>query len=107
MFGDKSDEDIQNIAAFYATQVSQAAEDEPMSAQKVTRSCDRCHAPGIENPAMVVPNLNGQDRDYLIMALRAYRDDKRHSSMMHKMSLPYSDTMIEGVASFYAHRIPE
>jgi len=107
MFGDKSDEDIQNIAAFYATQVSRAAEDEPMSAEKVTRSCDRCHAPGIENQAMVVPNLNGQDRDYLIMALRAYRDDKRQSSMMHKMSLPYSDTMIEGVASFYANRNPE
>ena len=53
---------------------------------------------------MVIPNLNGQDRDYLIMALRAYRDDKRESSMMHKMSLPYSDTMIEAVASYYANR---
>ncbi len=106
MFGDKSDEDIRNIAAFYATQVSRAAEDEPMSAQKLTKSCEHCHAPGIENPAMAVPNLNGQDRDYLIMALRAYRDDKRQSSMMHKMSLPYSDTMIEEVASFYANRQP-
>jgi len=107
MFADKSDEDMQNIAAYYATQVSRAAEDEPVSAQKLARSCDRCHAPGLVNPVVVVPNLNGQDRDYLIMALRAYRDDKRQSSMMHKMSLPYSDTMIEGLATFYANRTPE
>jgi cytochrome c553 len=56
---------------------------------------------------MATPNLNGQNRDYLIMALRAYRDDKRESSVMHKMSLPYSDTMIEAVATHYANRAPE
>ncbi len=106
MFGDKTDEDIRNIAAYYAAQQSRAAEDEPMTAVKLTRSCEHCHAPGIENPSMAIPNLNGQDRDYLIMALRAYRDDKRQSSMMHKMSLPYSDTMIEAVATFYANRPP-
>lgn len=106
MLGEKSDEDIRNIAAFYATQASRAAEDEPMSAARLTHSCDRCHAPGVVIPDMAIPNLNGQDRDYLIMALRAYRDDKRQSTMMHKMSLPYSDTMIESVAGFYADRKP-
>jgi len=107
MFGDKTDEDIRNIAAFYASQVSRAAEDKPMSAETLTDSCDRCHAPGLVNPSMTVPNLNGQDRDYLIMALRAYRDGRRTSSVMHKMSLPYSETMIEAVADYYAHRAPE
>lgn len=104
MFAEKSDEDIANIAAYYAIQQPRAAEDEPISAAKLSRSCDRCHGPGVSNPNMVVPRLNGQDRDYLIMALRAYRDDKRHSSTMHKMSLPYSDTMIEGLATLYSNR---
>ena len=36
------------------------------------------------------------------MALRAYRDDRRQSSVMHMMSLPYSDSVIESIASFYA-----
>jgi cytochrome c553 len=36
------------------------------------------------------------------MALRAYRDDKRVSSVMHNMSTPYSDSVIESLASFYA-----
>jgi cytochrome c553 len=107
MFGEKSDEDIQNIAAYYASQPSRAAEDEPMSAEKLTRSCDRCHGIGVQIPTMAVPRLNGQDRDYLIMSLRAYRDDKRESTMMHKMSLPYSDSMIEAVATIYANRPPK
>jgi cytochrome c553 len=107
MFGDKTDEDIQNIAAYYSVQPPRAAEDEPMSAEKLTRSCDRCHGPGVVIEDMPVPRLNGQDRDYLIMSLRAYRDDKRESTMMHKMSLPYSDSMIEAIATLYANRPPK
>ena len=53
---------------------------------------------------MAVPKINGQDRDYLIMALRAYRGDKREQTTMHKMSLPYSDSILESVASYYANQ---
>ena len=51
---------------------------------------------------MAVPKIRGQDRDYLIMSLRAYRDDRRESSTMHKMSLPYSDSIMESLSSSYA-----
>jgi cytochrome c553 len=64
--------------------------------------CERCHAAEADIPGMVVPKIRGQDRDYLVMALRAYRDDRRESSMMHKMSLPYSDAVIESLSSAYA-----
>ena len=57
-----------------------------------------------ENPTMAVPKISGQDKDYLVRALRAYRDGKRGSSMMHRMSLPYSETIIESVASLYANQ---
>ena len=56
----------------------------------------------MQNTAIVVPKIRGQDRDYLIMALRAYREDRRESTMMHRMSLPYSDSIIESLSSFYA-----
>lgn len=97
-----SDKDIENIAAFYAVQKSKAAEKGQMIVQELTDKCERCHGAAVDNPAMAVPKISGQDRDYLIMALRAYRDDKRESTAMHKMSLPYSDAIIESVASFYA-----
>lgn len=97
-----SDKDIDNIAAFYSAQPSKPAENGQTIVQDLTEKCNRCHTTDSDNPAIVIPKIRGQDRDYLIMALRAYRDDKRESSTMHKMSLPYSDSVIESVASFYA-----
>jgi cytochrome c553 len=97
-----SDEQIRHIAAFYAVQKSRAVERGETLVKELTDRCERCHAPGAEIPGMVVPKIRGQDRDYLVMALRAYRDDRRESSMMHKMSLPYSDSIIESLATAYA-----
>lgn len=98
-----SDKDIQNIAAFYSVQKSKAVEKGSTLVQDLTEKCDRCHgASAPANPALAVPRIHGQDRDYLVMALRAYRDDRRESSMMHKMSLPYSDAIIESIATHYA-----
>ena len=51
---------------------------------------------------MAAPRMNGQDKDYLVMALRAYRDGKRPSIPMHNMSFPYSNAIIESLASWYA-----
>jgi cytochrome c553 len=99
-----SDGDIENIAAFYAIQKSQAAEKGENFVRDLAAKCDRCHGSDVDNPAMAVPKINGQDREYLVMALRAYRDDRRESSMMHRMSLPYSDSIIESMASLYASR---
>jgi cytochrome c553 len=104
MLADSSDQEIENIAAFYAVQESRAAEDGRTSAQELIEKCDRCHGSDIHNVEMVVPKINGQDREYLARALRAYRDDRRESSMMHKMTLPYSDTMIEALSTSYASR---
>lgn len=99
---DLSLRDVENIAAFYSVQQSRPAEKGQTLVQELIGKCDRCHAAGVENPSLAVPKISGQDRDYLIMALRAYRDDRRESSMMHNMSLPYSDSVIESLASHYA-----
>lgn len=97
-----TDKDIQDIAAYYATQKSGPAERGQTMVRDLTEKCDRCHAASADNPAMVVPKIAGQDRDYLMMALRAYRDDRRESTAMHIMSLPYGDAVIESIASYYA-----
>jgi cytochrome c553 len=99
---DLSQRDIENIAAFYAVQESGPVEKGQTLVQDLIEKCDRCHGDRVENAAMAIPKIRGQDKDYLIMALRAYRDNRRESSTMHNMSLPYSDSVIESVASFYA-----
>ncbi len=99
-----SDEDIANIVAFYTTQKSKPAENGETLLKSITDKCDRCHANERDNPALAIPIIGGQDKDYLSVALRAYRDDKRGNSMMHNMSMPYSDSIIESIASYYAGR---
>lgn len=94
------DKDVQNIAAFYSVQKSQPADRVPTSTRELADKCNRCH--DADNPAMTVPILKGQDKDYLVMALRAYRDGKRESSTMHNMSSIYGNAIIESIASLYA-----
>jgi cytochrome c553 len=97
-----SDKDIDDVIAYYAVQVPGAAEPPPSSTQDLAAKCDRCHDEE-SNPSIVSPKLKGQDKDYLVMALRNYRDeDKRESSTMHRMSFPYSNAIIESLATWYA-----
>ena len=95
------DKDIENIVAYYAAQTPKAADEVPTSTQELAAKCDRCHDQDA-TPTMAAPKMKGQDKDYLVMALRAYRDDKRESSTMHRMSFPYSNAIIESLASWYS-----
>ncbi len=100
-----SDKDIENIAAYYASQAPKAADQVPTSTQELATKCNRCHDQAA-SPTMAAPKMKGQDKDYLTMALRAYRDGKRESSTMHTMSFPYSNAIIDSLASWYAGQPP-
>lgn len=99
-----SDKDIENISAYYTVQKSKPAENGQLIVRELTEKCNRCHGAESGGNAAVLafPRINGQDRDYLTMALRAYRDGRRQSSVMHNMSIPYGDAIIESLATFYA-----
>ena len=101
-----TDMDIENIAAYYSVQKAAPADVVPSTVKELVDKCNRCHD-AENNPAMVAPKMNGQDRDYLVMSLRAYRDGKRHSTMMHNMSFAYSNAMIESIASWYSSQAPD
>ena len=95
------DKDIDNIVAFYASQQPKSGDQVPSSTQDLAAKCNRCHDQN-NGTATVAPKMNGQDKDYLVMALRAYHDGKRESTTMHNMSFPYSNTIIESLAAWYA-----
>lgn len=101
-----SDKEIENIAAYYSLQQAAPADVVPATTKELVDKCNRCHD-AENNPAMVAPKMNGQDRDYLVMSLRAYRDGKRHSSMMHNMAFAYSNAMIESIAGWYSSQPPD
>ena len=102
MVADKSDEEIEDIAAFYALQDAGSVGADTERVAEIVAKCDRCHGRAIGESTMVVPVLYGQKQDYLLRVMRDYRDDKRGNSMMHKMSAGYSDAVLDEIAEYYA-----
>jgi cytochrome c553 len=100
--GRLGDGDIENVAAYYSIQKARPADQGRGLVQQMAEKCDRCHGPAVDDPR--IPKISGQDKDYLVMALRAYRDDRRESSAMHRMSLPFSDAIIDSIAALYANQ---
>jgi cytochrome c553 len=101
-----NEKDVDNLAAYYAAQKPRAAESVPSSTQEMAAKCDRCHDEE-NNPSLVTPKMRGQDKEYLVMAMRKYRDEKREASVMHRMSFPYSNAMIDSIATWYASQPPK
>lgn len=97
-----------HIAAYYAAQTprQEQALATTLSAREWAARCDRCHGPGTENPDMVAPRIEGQQRAYLAHVLRDYRAGKRHQSAMHAMGMPLTDHDIEAIAAHYAALSP-
>lgn len=98
----RTDEQVENLAAFYATRKPEAAVESAPSGAELAEKCDRCHNPASGQRKLNVPALRGQSHDYLVKAMKEYRREDRENSMMHKMSARYSDDMIEALANYYA-----
>jgi cytochrome c553 len=66
--------------------------------------CMACHGPdGFTTAAPGIPHLAGQDRDYLIKALTAYRiGESRTDETMTAMAKPLTDTDIQNIAAFFS-----
>jgi cytochrome c553 len=108
MVVESSDDEIEDIAAYFSVQqAAAAADDDSQAMRQLVAKCDRCHGPAAGKSRMVVPSLNGQNREYLVEVMKAYRDNDRGSSMMHKMSANYSDETIEALATYYANHAAE
>lgn len=99
---ERTDEQIENIAAYYATQGLEASTEGEISGAEIAAKCDRCHNPPSGERRIDVPVLRGQSFEYLVKSMKEYRHEDRDNSMMHKMSASYSDEMIEAIAAWYA-----
>jgi len=66
-------------------------------------TCDRCHGTATA-PAVspYVPRLGGQSRDYLLRALREYRDDRRQSGFMEPVAVALQEASVADLADYYA-----
>lgn len=67
------------------------------------KQCQTCHGmDGIASIAMT-PNLSGQQKDYMIIQLQAYRDGKRQHPQMSIIAKNLSDADIDDVSEWYSN----
>jgi cytochrome c553 len=69
---------------------------------KVEAACQVCH--GVDGKATVAmaANLSGQQKEYIIAQLEAYRSGQRNHPQMNIIAKMLSDDDIENVAEWYS-----
>lgn len=68
-------------------------------------TCTGCHGiPGYKNvyPTYHVPKIGGQNYEYLVAALRAYREGLRDHKTMDLQAESLSDQDIEDISAYFA-----
>lgn len=68
-------------------------------------TCTGCHGiPGYKNvyPTYHVPKLGGQNYEYLVLALKAYRAGERDHKTMDLQAESLSDQDIEDISAYFA-----
>lgn len=65
-------------------------------------SCAACHGKDGKSVNPAWPNINGQNKEYLISSLKAYRDGGRNNPLMSPMAKSLSDEAITALAEYYS-----
>ena len=118
--GSLSDQDIADVAAYYAqlggpaaaapapaASAAPAHEPPPQVAALLTKgNCVSCHGPNFSSPIdPSYPKLAGQHADYLFVALKAYQTDHnplmgRNNAIMMGMARPFTHPEIKAIAAY-------
>ena len=116
MAANLSDEDMQHLGAYYASQKSTIGSADPELVElgeKVYRygdqaagvpACMACHGPAGEgNPAALYPALSGQHAAYTAIQLKMFKSAERNNdanSVMRSIATPMTEAQIEAVSSY-------
>ncbi len=65
------------------------------------RACTACHGANGVSIGGDIPNLAGQQVDYLVKQLKAFREGTRKNPLMNAMAGQLTDTEIDNVAAFF------
>lgn len=72
--------------------------------------CSSCHGMEGKSVSPTFPRLAGQQKDYLVTQLKAFRDHTRADPHAHTymwgMAAALSDTTIDGLADYYSSQTP-
>jgi cytochrome subunit of sulfide dehydrogenase len=67
----------------------------------LTATCYNCHGPNGMSQA-AIPALAGQDKAYLVNAMKQFRSGERQSTVMQRYAMGYTDEEYEAMANLFA-----
>ena len=89
-------------AAFWLACIVPAAAQDPASARNLSAACFTCHGTDGHSVGGIPPSLAGQDRNYLLQAMKDFKAGKRPATIMHQQAKGYTDEELEAIAGYFA-----
>jgi cytochrome c553 len=105
-----SDADLKNVALFYALQKPARAKTpsagDVAAGERAAAACAGCHGDKGVTSSATVPNLAGQDAEYLVEAMRAYKSGQRSDETMKGVAATVDAATVKNIAAYYAKQQP-
>ena len=102
---------MNNIALFYALQkparAKTPAAGDQAAGKAAAASCGGCHGEDGVSGSPATPSLAGQDAQYLVAALSAYKDGSRADDTMKGLAAALDDNAMKNLAAYFAAQEPK
>jgi cytochrome c553 len=106
-----SETDLNNIALYYALEkpgkAKTPAPGNVAAGKTAAAGCVGCHGEGGVSGNPTTPSLAGQDAQYFIDAMRAYKDGSRSDATMKGPAGSIDDATAKNLAAYYAGQPPQ
>lgn len=76
---------------------------DPNLARNLAATCTACHGTDGRSVGGIPPSLAGQDKNYLLQALKDFKAGKRPATIMHQLAKGYTDDQLELLATYFSN----
>jgi len=94
------------VFALAAGVAAPAMAQDAVYARNLAATCFTCHGTDGRSVGGVPPSLAGQDKNYLLQALKDFKAGKRPATLMHQQAKGYTDQQLELIAGYFAGTKP-
>jgi len=101
--------DVENIAIYFALNEPKSFSGKAVNSHEGTQyisTCVKCHGASGSGEDLSVPNLAGQNVQYLNTVIKSYRDNVRDHKVMHQALAGLKDSEIGKIATYFATEPP-
>lgn len=79
-----------------------APAEENLRGRTIASACFGCHGAGSESGAAIPPIIVGAPAQFIESSLKAFREDRRPSTIMGRIAKGYTDEDIAAVAQYFS-----